>query len=68
MDADLVSESKTISLQAQNYYKIIFSALNYMPKPEFQPCTDLEGLHAKVEYVESAATKTNGVISIEMRK
>ncbi len=68
MDADLVSESKTISLQAQNYYKIIFSALNYMPKPEFQPCTDLEGLHAKVEYIESAATKTNGVISIEMRK
>ncbi|HYL11504.1 MAG TPA: DUF1570 domain-containing protein [Terriglobales bacterium] len=69
MDVDVdVGGGKTIALHASNYYRIQFRTLNYTPKPEFQPCSDLEGMHAKVEYIESAATKTNGLVAIDLHK
>lgn len=68
MDLDLNAGSKTISLHSGNYYKIQFSALNYSPKGELHPCSDLEGMHAKVEYVESVANKVNGLIAVQLSK
>jgi hypothetical protein len=68
IDMDIDSGGKTISLHSANFYKIKFSSLGYLPKPEFQPCTDLEGLHGKMEYIESTAAKVNGVIAIELHK
>jgi Tfp pilus assembly protein PilF len=68
IDMDVESGGKTIPLHSGNFYKIRFSALNYVPKPAFQPCTDLEGLHGRLEYIESAATKVNGVVAIELHK
>lgn len=68
LDADFQTAGKTITLHARNYYKIQFSAINYTPKPEFQPCSDLEGVNARVEYVENAATKSNLVVAIELHK
>ncbi len=69
IDVDVVGAGgKTITVHAYNYYKIQFTALNYTPKPEFEPCSDLEGRNAKVEFIESATTKTNGVVAIELRK
>lgn len=66
LDFDLEASGRTIPLHASNYYKIPFTALNYTPAGELHPCTALEGMHAKVEYVESSAT--NGVVSVELRK
>jgi len=68
LDADIENGAKTITLHSANFYKIRFSALNYTPKPEFQPCSDLENMHAKVQYIESTATKTNGLVAIELHK
>jgi tetratricopeptide (TPR) repeat protein len=68
LDADIDGGATTISVHASNYYKIQFSAVNYTPKPEFQPCSDLEGMRAKVQYIESAAPKTNGLVAIELHK
>ena len=60
--------SKTIALHTGNYYKVKFSALNYTPKAELHPCSDLEGMHAKVEYFESATSKINGLVAVELHK
>jgi Tfp pilus assembly protein PilF len=68
MDLDLNAGSKTITLHSGNYYKIRFSALNYNPTGELHPCSDLEGMHAKVEYVESVANKVNGLIAVQLSK
>jgi tetratricopeptide (TPR) repeat protein len=68
MDVDVEAAGKTIALHARNYYKVQFGTLDYTPKPEFQPCSDLEGKHAKVEYIESIVTKTNGLVAIELHQ
>ncbi len=69
MDLDVDTGGKTISLYTRNYYKLVFTALNFMPKEDLQPCSDLEGMHAKVEYVETAgAAKAGGLVAIELRK
>lgn len=68
MDVDVDVGAETLSLHTRNYYKIKFSAVNYTPKPEFLPCSDLEGMHAKVEYVEGAASKINTLVAIELHK
>ncbi len=41
-------------MHSANYFKIDFSALNVTLKGDLNPCADLEGKPAKVEYVESA--------------
>ena len=66
MDLDLESDGKTIALHAANYYKVQFSALGFKPTGELRPCSDLEGRHAKVEYVESSATKANALVTVEL--
>jgi hypothetical protein len=68
MDFDVEGAGKKIAIHAHNYYTVLFSALNYKPAADLQPCIDLEGMSAKVEYVESASTKTNGLIAVELRK
>lgn len=68
MDLDVVAGTKTITMHAANYYKIDFTALGFTPDSELKPCTDLEGVHAKVEYIESSAPKVNGLVTIELQK
>jgi len=68
MELEVDAGSKTIALHTSNYYKVKFSALNYTPRAELHPCSDLEGMHAKVEYIESATSKINGLVAVELHK
>jgi Tfp pilus assembly protein PilF len=69
MDFNFDTGGHSITLHSGNYYKIPFSALNFNPKPEFDPCTDLEGTRAKVEYVApSGDAKVGGIVAVEMMK
>ncbi len=62
-------EGKPVSLRAGNYYKIPYSALNFTPTAEMNPCKDLEGMKAKVEFFEGLNQATEGqIISIELTK
>jgi len=69
IDLTVAATAKTLALHSENYYKIEFSALNFAPQGELNPCKDLEGRPAKVEYVESADTSVPPqVLSIELHK
>jgi tetratricopeptide (TPR) repeat protein len=70
MDLDVDGGGKILSFYTHNYYKLAFTALNYTPKGDLHPCSDLEGMQAKVEYVETGtgASKLGGLVSIELRK
>jgi len=63
------AKGKTVALHSGNYYKIGFTALGFTPTGDLNPCRDLEGKPAKVEYVESSATPpTAYVLAIEIHK
>ncbi|MGA7079352.1 MAG: tetratricopeptide repeat protein, partial [Terriglobales bacterium] len=65
----LVGKNKTMTLHSGNYYKIQFTALGFTPKDDLDPCKDLEGKSAKVEYVESSAgPETAYIIAVELHK
>lgn len=69
MDLTLDSGGKSLVLHAENYYKIQFSALNFKPSADLNPCKDLQGRPARVEYVESASQSAAArVFSIELHK
>jgi Tfp pilus assembly protein PilF len=69
IDLTVAAKGKTMALHSGNYYKIGFTALGFMPQGELNPCKDLEGMSAKVEYVEfSAKPAAAYVVGIELHK
>jgi tetratricopeptide (TPR) repeat protein len=60
---------KGTSLYSNNYYKIAFSAANYAPEGDLNPCTDLEGKKARVQYSETSNPSVDGqIVSVELSK
>jgi tetratricopeptide (TPR) repeat protein len=69
MDLTLDAGSKRIELHAENYYKVEYSVLNLPPLNELNPCEQLEGRPARVEYVESAdGSDVARVLAVELHK
>jgi Tfp pilus assembly protein PilF len=69
MDLSVKAGGKTTAFHSDNYYRIQYSSLGFQPQGELQPCRDLEGRPAKVEYEESAnKADTARPISIELHK
>jgi len=63
------SGSNRLGLRAGNYYKVAYSASNFKPSGDLNPCKDLEGMTAKVEYFEGSGEGKDGqIISIELSK
>jgi Tfp pilus assembly protein PilF len=69
MDIAVKAGTKTLSLHSDNYYGIQFTTLGFQPSGDLNPCTELEGRPAKVEYVESAnKSETAHLVSVELHK
>jgi hypothetical protein len=69
LELTVEGDGKTLSLHSNNYFKIQFSALGFTPAGELHPCTDLEGMKARVEFFEAAGKSVEGQISfIELSK
>jgi tetratricopeptide (TPR) repeat protein len=66
MEMELEAREGSVTLHSENYYKVQFSAFGFAPSGELQPCTDLEGKPARVEYVEDKGAKQ--ITAVEMRK
>ena len=58
-----------LGLRAANYYKVEYTASNFRPAGDLNPCKDLEGMKAKVDYFEGLGEGAEGqIISIELSK
>jgi tetratricopeptide (TPR) repeat protein len=69
MHLTLVGGPKPLLLRSLNYFKVAFSAANFVPPSDFKPCDNLDTMKAKVVYVEGAEPGAEGqILAIELRK
>ncbi len=69
LELKIESEGKGVSLYSNNYYKVAFTAANYIPEGVIHPCSDLEGKKARVQYSEVSSKAIDGqIVSIELSK
>lgn len=69
IDLAVKTLAKTVNLHSDNYYKIQFSTLGFQPKGDLNPCAQLSGRPAKIEYQESAdKSQTPRVLSVELHQ
>jgi hypothetical protein len=69
MDFVVVAGAHEVGMHSPNYYKIQFSALGFTPAGDMQPCTQIEGRPAKVEFIEPADKSVKDrVVSVELHK
>jgi len=69
LDLTINSSARALALHTENYFNIQFTTLNFKPSGDLNPCKDLEGRPAKVEYVESAdKSVVPRVLAIELHK
>ena len=69
LELKVESAAKGLKLYSNNYFKIDFTAVNYKPRGEIHPCTDLEGMKARVQYSETSSKSIDGqILSIELSK
>ncbi len=67
MEFNVVAKTKTTLLHSDNYMKIEFSALGFTPSGDLNPCTDLQNLHGRVQFVDSATAGEPGqVVAVEL--
>ncbi len=60
---------KDISLYSNNYFAITYAATNYTPEGDIQPCKDLEGMKASVQYSATSDKTVDGqILSVELSK
>jgi tetratricopeptide (TPR) repeat protein len=60
---------KAVSLYRNDFNQIAFSATNFSPKSDLNPCTDIEGMKAKVAYAEVSDKSVAGqILSVELSK
>jgi tetratricopeptide (TPR) repeat protein len=68
MDLDVIVAGKPLGLRSGNYFKIEYTTLGVTLKGNLNPCTDLEGRSAKVEYADTASHGPAAVVAIEIHK
>ncbi len=69
LELKIVGAAKTLSLYSNNYVKVDFSAANFTPKGDLDPCHDLNGLKARVAYAETSDKREDGqIVSVILSK
>ncbi|MGA9060190.1 MAG: tetratricopeptide repeat protein [Terracidiphilus sp.] len=60
---------KAVALYNNDFFKIELTVFGFTPKGDINPCTDFEGMKARVQYVESSDKTVDGqVVAVELRK
>ena len=70
LELEVVPEkSKTVALYTNNYFTLQISALGFEPQGEMNPCHDLSGQKAKIDYASTSDKSEDGqIIAIELHK
>jgi tetratricopeptide (TPR) repeat protein len=60
---------KAVAVYNNEFFKIDLTVLGFTPKGAINPCSDFEGMKARVEYVDSSDKSVDGqVVAVELRK
>jgi tetratricopeptide (TPR) repeat protein len=60
---------KPITLFSPNYFKVPFTTVNFVPTKDLEPCKQIQGMTAKVDYAEVTDRDVAGQItSVELSK
>lgn len=63
------ASGRKVMLYSNNFYKVDYSATNFEPGKDFNPCKALEGMKAVVEYAEVSDKSIAGqILSIQLTK
>jgi len=69
LDLVVKANAQVVNLHSDNYYRIQFSTLGFQPKGDLNPCAQLSGRPAKIEYQESAdKSQTPRLLSVELHQ
>jgi tetratricopeptide (TPR) repeat protein len=68
IDLNVMATGQTLELHSGNYFKVGYSTLGVTLKADLNPCVELEGKLAKVEYVDSAGKSPATLVAIEIHK
>ncbi len=69
LELTIATRTRPVKLYINNYFKLQVSAVNFTPDGEMQPCKDLQGMKARVQYVQSSDKSVDGqIIDVELRK
>ena len=63
------ASGRKVMLYSNNFYKVDYSATNFDPGKDFNPCKALEGMKAVVEYAEVSDKSIAGqILSVQLTK
>ncbi len=69
LEFQLQSASKTYTVYNNEFTKIDLSVFGFTPKGSINPCSDFDGLKARVQYAETGDKTADGkVVAMELRK
>ncbi len=69
LTVDQPGKAPEVSLYRNDFNQIAFSATNFTPEGDLNPCTDLEGREARVAYAEVSDKSIAGqILSVELSK
>jgi tetratricopeptide (TPR) repeat protein len=69
LQVQMAGKPKPVALYISDYRTLDLSALGFEPKKEMNPCHDLAGFKANVQYAESSDKTIDGqIVSIELHK
>ncbi len=69
MDMTFDESYEILHLHTDNYFKVDFSAINYTPHGEMNPCKTAKGMYARVYYYHiKGHPKEGDLIAVQFRK
>ena len=69
LEFQITAGSKTYHVYNNDFSKIELTVVGFTPKGAMNPCADLDGMKARVQYVESSDKTVDGkVLAIELHK
>jgi tetratricopeptide (TPR) repeat protein len=68
VDVQLAVGKGTLKLHSDNYYKVAFSALGFSPTGELHPCSDIQGMAAKIDYEDGTDDSPKYIVAVELHK
>ena len=69
LELTVATPTGTKHLYTDNYYKIAFSALNFTPQGILKPCSDLQGMRARITYHPAKDLPGQGeIVEVQLMK